>query len=106
MNRRCRCGHDRVPHTHHRAGTDCSRCGCPWFLWKWNPFLVRVWVLSWVPVTYHMCPVPGQPVVPCCGKTPFELEKGARLTLDPDRVTCPAVDWTVPGEPPAADDGP
>jgi hypothetical protein len=53
-----------------------------------------------------MCPVPGQPVVPCCGKTPFELEKGARLTLDPDRVTCPAVDWTVPGEPPAADDGP
>jgi hypothetical protein len=86
--RTCRCGHDRGPHTHHRPGLDCSKCGCPWFLWKWNPFLVRVWALSWVPVTCHMCPPAGQGSTPCCGRTPFELPRHDLMTLEPARVTC------------------
>jgi hypothetical protein len=36
----------------------------------------------------HACPVAGSQVTPCCGKTPFELLHGHRLTLNPRLVTC------------------
>jgi hypothetical protein len=29
--RPCSCGHEREAHEHHRAGADCSLCGCPRF---------------------------------------------------------------------------
>jgi hypothetical protein len=89
---RCRCGHQRELHSHYRPGTDCSQCGCPWFLWRRNPFLVRVWQLSWRREFTHMCPPVGVYLTPCCGKTPFELPKGDRLTLDADDVTCSGVE--------------
>jgi hypothetical protein len=45
----------------------------------------------------HQCPPDGQGFTPCCGKTPFELPRTDRITLDPSLVTCHS-DLTVPGE--------
>lgn len=87
--RTCRCGHPRKSHLHYRAGTECSQCGCPWFLWQWNPFLIRVWELTWRDEIVHQCPPVGHGFTPCCGKTPFELPRDDRMTLDPADVTCP-----------------
>lgn len=103
--RKCRCGHLRDKHTHYRPGTDCSQCGCPWFLWEWNPFLVRAWALCWRDEVTHMCPPTGSGYTPCCGLTPFELPRGGRLTLNADEVTCPEVtrSWSADGEVPPAD---
>lgn len=44
-------------------------------------------------VVVHACPVPfsegGDGLMPCCGRTPFEVEPwGNRVTLDPALVTC------------------
>lgn len=36
----------------------------------------------------HMCPPVGHGYTNCCGKTPFELPRDDRLTLDPGEVTC------------------
>lgn len=38
--------------------------------------------------TVHHCPPEGFFTTPCCGKTPFELPRGDRMTLDPSLVTC------------------
>lgn len=37
----------------------------------------------------HSCPPPGSDVMSCCGRTPFEVPRYHRMTLDPDLVTCP-----------------
>ncbi len=36
----------------------------------------------------HACPADGSQVTPCCGRTPFDLPRTDRLTLDPRLVTC------------------
>ena len=36
----------------------------------------------------HACPPDGGGLTPCCGKTPFELPRTDRMTLDPSLVTC------------------
>jgi hypothetical protein len=38
----------------------------------------------------HACPAAGTNVTSCCGKTPFELPRYHRLTLDSALVTCSA----------------
>lgn len=37
--------------------------------------------------TVHQCPPEGSGLMPCCGKTPFEL-RADRMTEDPAKVTC------------------
>lgn len=41
--------------------------------------------------TVHRCPPEGQGLTPCCGRTPFELPRTHRMTLDPELVTCVGV---------------
>lgn len=36
----------------------------------------------------HRCPPDGSGVMPCCGRTPFEVPHSDRMTLNPDEVTC------------------
>lgn len=36
----------------------------------------------------HACPPVGSGVTPCCGRTPFELPRDDKMTLDPGLVTC------------------
>jgi hypothetical protein len=36
----------------------------------------------------HACPPQGGGVMPCCGKTPFEVPRTDRITLDPELITC------------------
>jgi hypothetical protein len=36
----------------------------------------------------HQCPPEGSGIMPCCGKTPFEVPWTDRLTLDPTLVNC------------------
>jgi len=36
----------------------------------------------------HLCPPTGQALTPCCGRSPFELPRTDRITLDPNLVTC------------------
>jgi hypothetical protein len=37
----------------------------------------------------HRCPLEGEGLTPCCGRTPFELDPwGSRMTLDDSLVTC------------------
>jgi hypothetical protein len=44
-------------------------------------------VLAWVPVV-HRCPPKSWAVTPCCGRTPFELPRTDRMTVDSEQVTC------------------
>lgn len=37
----------------------------------------------------HLCPPRDAGLFPCCGRTPFEVPRWHRMTLDPERVTCP-----------------
>ena len=37
---------------------------------------------------FHGCPPPGNGLTPCCGKTPFELPRLDRMTIDDDIVNC------------------
>lgn len=39
--------------------------------------------------TTHACPVGDGAFTPCCDRTPFELPRTDRMTLDPALVTCP-----------------
>ena len=39
-------------------------------------------------VPVHQCPSDGSGIMPCCGRTPFEL-RAHRVTVDPQLVTCP-----------------
>lgn len=36
----------------------------------------------------HGCPDEGETVMPCCGRTPFEVPRWHRMTLDKELVTC------------------
>jgi hypothetical protein len=36
----------------------------------------------------HRCPPQGSNIMPCCGKTPFEVSKTDRMSLDDSLVTC------------------
>lgn len=36
----------------------------------------------------HACPQGGDALMPCCEKTPFEVPRDHRMTLDPALVTC------------------
>lgn len=36
----------------------------------------------------HRCPLKGEGITPCCGRTPLELPVTDRLTLDDALVTC------------------
>lgn len=38
--------------------------------------------------TIHKCPPLGSGIMPCCGKTPFEVPRTDRMTLDRTQVTC------------------
>lgn len=40
------------------------------------------------PSIIHRCPPPGQGITPCCERTPFELPRWHRMTLDDALVTC------------------
>jgi hypothetical protein len=40
--------------------------------------------------TTHLCPPDGGGLMPCCGRTPFEVPRTDRMTLDPSLVTCHA----------------
>lgn len=44
----------------------------------------------------HRCPPEGEGLTPCCGRTPFELEQGSRMTLDTSLVTCNKNDPKTP----------
>lgn len=36
----------------------------------------------------HRCPPEGSGVMPCCGRTPFEVSRSHRLTVHDELVTC------------------
>lgn len=40
------------------------------------------------PATVHACPPEGAAVAPCCYRTPFDLPRADRITLDRAAVTC------------------
>jgi hypothetical protein len=40
-----------------------------------------------VPVV-HECPPDGEDIMPCCGRSPFEVPSGQRICADGDLVTC------------------
>ena len=40
------------------------------------------------PEITHRCPLKGSGTMPCCGRTPFEVPRHHRMTLDPKLVTC------------------
>ena len=39
-------------------------------------------------MTTHHCPPEGSGVMPCCGRTPFEVSRTDRMAEDPALVTC------------------
>jgi len=39
----------------------------------------------------HACPAKGAGVMPCCGRTPFEVPSTDRITSEPGNVTCAGV---------------
>jgi hypothetical protein len=36
----------------------------------------------------HACPPKGSGIMPCCGRTPFEVPSTDQMTLEPASVTC------------------
>lgn len=38
----------------------------------------------------HQCPSGGSGIMPCCGRTPFEVPRYHRMAIDPALVTCTA----------------
>lgn len=81
---RCDCGHLRGHHNTYRdnvyylAHTRCNfkGCGCPKFL------------VGPVLEVLHACPPGDSGIMPCCGRTPFEIPRTDRLTTDKGAVTC------------------
>jgi len=69
-----------------------------WCLWgKGCPICSRETTEETMAEITHSCPPEGQYLTPCCGKTPFELPRTDRMTLDPSLVTCQARPEDVPG---------
>lgn len=50
------------------------------------------------PETVHACPPKGQGVTACCGRTPFELLRTGRMTMDATAVTCDTAIRTAAGQ--------
>jgi hypothetical protein len=55
--------------------------------------------------TVHACPPDGSGLMPCCGRTPFEVPK-ERITIYPRLVTCAAPSPAVPAVPDDTDGQP
>lgn len=55
--------------------------------------------------TVHACPIEAAGLMPCCGRTPFEVRED-RMTADPAAVTCPGRPLTVDLAIPSAADNP
>jgi hypothetical protein len=36
----------------------------------------------------HLCPPDGSTLMPCCNRSPFEVSRSDRMTLDRPSVTC------------------
>ena len=53
---------------------------------------------SWSEVT-HACPPHGAAMTPCCARTPFELPRTDRITLNDADVTCGFPHRGPPGHP-------
>lgn len=46
------------------------------------------------PEVVHMCPPGDSGNMPCCGRTPFEVPRSDRMTVDSRLVTCaPRAEW-------------
>ena len=41
----------------------------------------------------HRCPPGREAVMPCCGRTPFEVPMTDRMTVDAKLVTCRVSKW-------------
>lgn len=46
--------------------------------------------------TIHRCPIGESGFMPCCSRTPFEVSRWDRMTLDDALVTCGPVTWESP----------
>jgi acyl-CoA reductase-like NAD-dependent aldehyde dehydrogenase len=46
----------------------------------------------------HACPPDGSGLMPCCGRTPFELPRTDRMSADPTLVTCQPAAVSQPGK--------
>jgi hypothetical protein len=47
------------------------------------------WGVEWPSGTVvHQCPPPDSGTMPCCGRTPFEVKRTDRITMDEHLVTC------------------
>lgn len=55
------------------------------------------------PATVHASPRKGSGLTPCCGRTPFELPRTDRISIDPFTVTCGDPGTTAPTPPDAPD---
>jgi hypothetical protein len=53
------------------------------------------------PAVVHRCPPYGSSIMPCCGRSPFEVPSG-RIAVDPALVTCAAPAGEVVSVPPPA----
>jgi hypothetical protein len=54
-----------------------------------NAGTVTVSVIANVDVSLvHMTPPQGSSVMPCCGRTPYEVPHTDRMNEDPARATC------------------
>lgn len=42
-------------------------------------------------MTIHLCPPKGSGLMPCCNRTPFEVPRTDRMTLERRNVTCHAL---------------
>ena len=57
---------------------------------NWKTRFRRKWVTT-VAAQYevtHQCPPKRSGVMPCCGRTPFEVPRTDRMTVDLSLVTC------------------
>lgn len=46
----------------------------------------------------HAIPPEGSGLMPCCGLTPFEADRGDQMTAEPTLITCPGPACGCPGE--------
>lgn len=47
-----------------------------------------VWASPTHTCTVHACPPGESGIMPCCGRTPFEVDPSDRITASPSAVTC------------------
>ena len=78
--------------------TDCivgCTCGAQRVRQRMDAPIAEMWLayntLDHLPQAHevvHQCPADGEGVMPCCDRTPFEVDPVSRMTLDPALVTC------------------